>query len=83
VVDLRYSTNFIYIFPTFSFVRFFEMQEGVQKNRMYFENNLGDSYGMPQPTFEYLPTENAALQAHDMMNECVARPIASLRCPDH
>jgi hypothetical protein len=48
------------------------MQEGVQKNRIYFENNLDDSYGMPQPTFEYLPTDHAALQAHDMMNECVA-----------
>lgn len=50
-------------------LRFFGMQIGVRKNRMVFENSLEDSYGMPQPTFEYLPTDEAALQAHNMMND--------------
>jgi hypothetical protein len=45
------------------------MQTGVPNNRIYFETKITDAYGMPQPTFEYLPTADAAKQAHDMMNE--------------
>lgn len=50
-------------------MRFFAMQEGVAKNRMWFERKYSDAYGMPQVTFEYLPTEKAAKEAHDMMND--------------
>jgi hypothetical protein len=73
VVDLRYGTEsiFPYIYLSLTFLRFFGMQVGVERNRMYFEKHIRDLYGMPQPTFEYLPTDHAALQAHDMMNECV------------
>jgi len=50
-------------------MRFFGMQEGVSKNRMWFEREYSDAYGMPQVTFEYLPTEKAAKEAHDMMTD--------------
>lgn len=49
------------------------MQKGVKENTMLFETNIRDAYGMPQPTFEYFPTDEAALEAHDMMTECVDR----------
>lgn len=45
------------------------MQKGVKENRIVFEESIGDAYGMPQPTFEYTPTQEAALAATRMMNE--------------
>lgn len=47
------------------------MQPGEKKNRMIFEDRIKDAYGMPQPTFEYLPSEKAARKANDMMGEYV------------
>jgi len=45
------------------------MQDGVEGNRIIFEDEISDAYGMPQPTFEYLPTDKYANKAHEMMNE--------------
>lgn len=71
VVDLRfvatrvwYSTSTLIIF-----FRFFGMQSGVSKNRIIFEKNITDAFGMPQATFEYTPTDEHALEANRMMNE--------------
>ena len=45
------------------------MQEGDPKNRIIFEDDDSDVYGMPQPTFVYLPTDKWRDNAHKMMNE--------------
>jgi hypothetical protein len=45
------------------------MQDGVPENRVVFEDDVKDLYGMPQPTFNYNPTRKYALEATDMMNE--------------
>ena len=45
------------------------MQTGVKSNRILFENDLKDAYGMPQPTFEYVPTPEHAEEATRMMKE--------------
>ncbi|KAJ6600287.1 putative pyranose oxidase [Mycena vulgaris] len=50
-------------------LRFFGMQEGVPENRMTFQPNLKDAYGMPQPTFEYTPTAKHAEETQRMMND--------------
>ncbi|KZV78321.1 pyranose 2-oxidase, partial [Exidia glandulosa HHB12029] len=50
-------------------LRFFGMQDGVPENRIIFENDYKDTYGMPQATFHYLPTPARAKQATDMMND--------------
>ncbi|KAF9457214.1 putative pyranose oxidase [Collybia nuda] len=50
-------------------LRFFAMQPGVRKNRIVFEDDISDAYGMPQPTFEYTPSREAALAATRMMND--------------
>jgi len=49
-------------------LRFFGMQPGVATNRILFEDAT-DAYDMPQPTFEYTPTPDAAKEAHRMMND--------------
>lgn len=49
------------------------MQPGVESNIMWFNKRIRDAWGMPQPTFEYLPTPKAAEEAHEMMNEYVER----------
>ncbi|KAJ7757744.1 putative pyranose oxidase [Mycena maculata] len=50
-------------------LRFFGMQEGVPENKMIFEMSLKDAYGMPQPTFEYIPTRKYADETQRMMND--------------
>ncbi|KAL6304157.1 putative pyranose oxidase [Sparassis latifolia] len=50
-------------------LRFFGMQAGVPGNRIYFDDKVTDAYGMPQPTFEYHPTEEYAKDTHRMMND--------------
>jgi len=50
-------------------LRFFGMQKGVEANRVYFDHEVTDQYGMPQPTFEYTPTPEDAEDAHIMMND--------------
>ncbi|KAJ8082436.1 hypothetical protein PM082_008291 [Marasmius tenuissimus] len=50
-------------------LRFFGRQHGVSKNKVIFENTLSDAYGMPQPTFEYEPSRECALEASRMMND--------------
>ncbi|TDL21831.1 putative pyranose oxidase [Rickenella mellea] len=53
-------------------LRFFGMQEGVKENRIIFEEDLTDSYGMPQPTFAYVPTKKYAQEANRMMADMTA-----------
>ncbi|KAH7924400.1 putative pyranose oxidase [Leucogyrophana mollusca] len=50
-------------------LRFFGMQAGDSSNILLFEKDITDAYGMPQPTFEYLPTTHFASQATNMMND--------------
>ncbi|KAF5346223.1 hypothetical protein D9758_014384 [Tetrapyrgos nigripes] len=50
-------------------LRFFGRQDGVKKNRMIFEDDLTDAYGMPQPTFEYEPSTKYAEETSSMMND--------------
>ncbi|KAJ8082442.1 hypothetical protein PM082_008297 [Marasmius tenuissimus] len=50
-------------------LRFFGRQHGVTKNKMIFENTHVDAYGMPQPTFEYEPSREYALETSRMMND--------------
>ncbi|KAI0314588.1 putative pyranose oxidase [Amylostereum chailletii] len=52
-------------------LRFFGMQAGEPDNRLLFEGSVKDAYGMPQPTFEYKPSDGYALEATRMMNEFV------------
>ena len=51
--------------------RFFARQAYDKANRVVFEKNVTDVYGMPQPTFEYTPTEKYADEAGRMMKEYV------------
>ncbi|KAJ7754829.1 putative pyranose oxidase [Mycena metata] len=50
-------------------LRFFGMQAGVPENRMTFQTQLKDEYGMPQPTFEYKPTPKYAQETQRMMDD--------------
>ncbi|KAJ6503796.1 putative pyranose oxidase [Mycena sanguinolenta] len=54
-------------------LRFFGMQAGVPENKLIFETTLKDAYGMPQPTFEYTPTDTPTAkyteQTQRMMND--------------
>ncbi|KZP03746.1 GMC oxidoreductase [Athelia psychrophila] len=50
-------------------LRFFGKQKGSPTNRLFFEKNLTDAYGMPQPTFEYIPTTEGAEDTQRMMND--------------
>ena len=52
-------------------LRFFGRQEGDPANRIIFEDDFRDAYGMPQPTFEYVPTTKYAKEASEMMKEYV------------
>jgi hypothetical protein len=45
------------------------MQDGVLENRIIFEDDVEDMYGMPQPTFNYKPTTECARETTRMMNE--------------
>lgn len=58
------------------------MQRGVEKNRIWFNKSIKNAWGMPQATFEYLPTDDAAKEAQEMMTECVEKsygtPVMSL-----
>ncbi|KAF7984116.1 hypothetical protein HWV62_16738 [Athelia sp. TMB] len=49
-------------------LRFFGRQKGSPENRLVFEN-FTDAYGMPQPTFEYIPTSEGAGESQAMMND--------------
>ncbi|KAJ7791625.1 putative pyranose oxidase [Mycena olivaceomarginata] len=50
-------------------LRFFGMQHPVETNKIIFEKDIKDAYGMPQPTFEYIPSPDRALEATRMMND--------------
>ncbi|KAG6860692.1 hypothetical protein C0995_008605 [Termitomyces sp. Mi166 len=50
-------------------LRFFGRQTGIQDNRIIFENDIKDGYGMPQPTFVYEPTTEFANESSEMMDE--------------
>jgi len=50
-------------------LRFFGMQEGVPENKITFEHDITDAYGMPQPTFEYFPAGKGLVDAGRMMND--------------
>ena len=49
--------------------RFFGRQGYTPKNRIIFEKDITDLYGMPQPTFEYNTTKKYADEAGRMMKE--------------
>ncbi|KAI0689662.1 putative pyranose oxidase [Cytidiella melzeri] len=48
-------------------LRFFARQSFNPKNCMIFEKDVTDAFGMPQPTFEYVPTPQFADEATRMM----------------
>jgi pyranose oxidase len=48
-------------------IRSFGMVQPREDNRVYFEDDLTDVYGMPQPTFEYRLAEGDRKLAHAMM----------------
>jgi pyranose oxidase len=50
-------------------LRFFGRQDGRPENKIIFEDDIDDLYGMPQPTFEYRVSEKFALEARRMMKE--------------
>ncbi|KAJ7219746.1 putative pyranose oxidase [Mycena rebaudengoi] len=56
-------------------LRFFGRQAGIENNKLIttnklvFEDDDKDGFGMPQPTFEYRPTTKYAEEAHLMMDD--------------
>lgn len=50
-------------------LRFFGRQGYTPKNRIIFEKDSTDLYGLPQPTFEYTPTKKYADEAGRMMKD--------------
>ncbi|KAI0777980.1 putative pyranose oxidase [Irpex lacteus] len=50
-------------------LRFFGRQAYCDKNVLIFDNEITDMFGMPQPTFKYLPTEEYADEAGKMMKD--------------
>ncbi|KAH7096134.1 putative pyranose oxidase [Auriculariales sp. MPI-PUGE-AT-0066] len=52
--------------------RFFGLQAAEESNYVLFENDAFDTYGMPQPTFHYLPTPEYADQTAAMMADMTA-----------
>ena len=49
----------------------FGMTDPKKKNRVYFEDNLNDVFGMPKATFEFSLSEGDRRRAHDMMEDMV------------
>lgn len=49
--------------------RWFGMTEPEYSNRIKFEYDLVDAFGMPQPTFEYTPNQKSKELAHQMMTD--------------
>ena len=52
-------------------IRSFGMVQPREDNRVYFETDLLDKYGMPQPTFDYQLAEGDRKLAHDMMIDSI------------
>ncbi len=52
-------------------LRWFGMVGTNRENRVSFETDLKDKFGMPQPTFEYTLSEDDRRRAHDMMQDMV------------
>ena len=52
-------------------LRWFGKVEPDYKNRVYFEDDDSnrDTFGMPQPTFEFKMSDEDAEKAHDMMED--------------
>nr|ALJ82907.1 hypothetical protein [Irpex lacteus] len=50
-------------------LRFFARQAREPKNKLTFDKKITDVYGMPQPTFKYLPTTQYADEAGKMMKD--------------
>lgn len=49
--------------------RWFGRTQPEYNNRIKFEHDLTDGYGMPQPTFEYKPNAKSTHEAHLMMTD--------------
>ena len=47
-----------------------------------FEDEVDDAYGMPQPTFEYVPDEESARLSSRMMKECVFHLLCQCSAKD-
>jgi pyranose oxidase len=52
-------------------LRWFGMVDPVAENRVYFEDDLHDKFGMPQPTFEFVLGEGDRQRAHAMLSDMV------------
>lgn len=50
-------------------LRWFALIEPVQSNRVKFEDDIHDKFGMPQPTFEFTWSESDRLRIHDMTTD--------------
>ena len=50
-------------------LRWFGMVDPVMANRVYFEDDLKDKFGMPRPTFEYVLGADDRHRAHLMMSD--------------
>jgi len=49
--------------------RWFGRTQPEETNRIKFEHDVVDGYGMPQPTFEYKPNSQSTYEAHLMMTD--------------
>jgi pyranose oxidase len=52
-------------------IRSFGMVEPEERNRVTFESDIFDKFGMPQPTFDYVLGDAACRRAHEMMGDTV------------
>jgi pyranose oxidase len=53
-------------------LRWFGMVDPVETNRVYFEDDLNDVFGMPQATFDFTLGDNDRARAHQMLAHMVA-----------
>ncbi len=58
------------------FMQWFGMVEAEAHNRVYFLDHVPDLMGMPQPTFEYVPSEAAGKRAHEMIADMAAATLS-------
>jgi pyranose oxidase len=57
-------------------LRWFGMTDPVETNRVYFEDDLNDVFGMPKTTFEFWLSEDDRRRAHEMMTDMVSAASA-------
>jgi pyranose oxidase len=52
-------------------LRWFGMVDPVETNRVFFEDDLHDKFGMPHPTFEFTLGDDDRRRAHAMMTDMI------------